>query len=290
MFAGLFSSGPAVAPATPGAAHLEPSSGVASGSGAAARTRAPSPALAGEGGSAVTAVATLRSDAVAALQAGDASAQARKDERDPAATSALAAKPASENDEDGGGAGAPEVEDLSPEEETQVRDLKKRDAEVKQHEQAHASVGGPYAGSPSYQYTRGPDGKRYAVSGEVPIDASAEREPEQTIRKMEIVIRAALAPAEPSPQDRQVAAQASQTRSEAQTELQRQRAEEQAGGGDTPATGIDAEPASARGDDAKDTQAAEARRQAGAAVAAYRASEAATAGLFASAANGGRIA
>ncbi|MBL6431851.1 MAG: hypothetical protein HPM95_14750, partial [Alphaproteobacteria bacterium] len=109
-------------------------------------------------------------------------------------------------------------------------------------------------------------------------------------RKMEIVIRAALAPAEPSPQDRQVAAQASQTRSEAQTELQRQRAEEQAGGGDTPATGIDAEPASARGDDARDTQAAEARRQAGAAVTAYRASEAATAGVFAIAANGGRIA
>lgn len=290
MFAALHFSGLALAPATTGAARSEPSSGVASGAGAAARTRAPSPALAGEGGSAVTAVATLRSDAVAALQAGDASAQARKDERDPTATSALSAKPASEDDEDGGGAGALEGEDLSPEEETQVRDLKKRDAEVKQHEQAHASVGGPYAGSPSYQYTRGPDGKRYAVSGEVPIDASAEREPEQTIRKMEVVIRAALAPAEPSPQDRQVAAQASQTRSEAQAELQKQRAEEQTGGSDTPATGLDAEPASARGDDARDTQAAEARRQAGAAVAAYRASEVATAGLVASAANGGRIA
>jgi hypothetical protein len=285
MLAGLFSSGLTVAPATPGAARLEPSSGVASG--AAARPRAPSSAFAGEGGSAVTAVATLRSDAVAALQAGDASAQARKDERDPAATTALAAKPASENDDD---ADALKGEDLTPEEETRVRDLKKRDAEVKQHEQAHASVGGPYAGSPSYQYTRGPDGKRYAVSGEVPIDASAEREPEQTIRKMEIVIRAALAPAEPSPQDRQVAAQASQTRSEAQAELQRQRAEEQTGGGDTPATGIDAMPASARSDDASATRTAEARRQAEGAVAAYRVSEAATAGLLASAANSGRIA
>ncbi|WP_051242574.1 putative metalloprotease CJM1_0395 family protein [Stappia stellulata] len=291
MFAGLHSSGSAVAQAATRAARAEPSAGAASGAEAAERTRAPSSALAGGGGDAVTAVATLRSDAVAALQAGDASARARKDERDPAApqTSALEAQPALEDDEDeddGAGAG----EDLSPEEETQVRDLKKRDAEVKQHEQAHASVGGPYAGSPSYEYTRGPDGKRYAVSGEVPIDASAEREPEQTIRKMEIVIRAALAPAEPSPQDRQVAAQASQQRSEAQAELQKQRAEEQDGGDDAAATGLGAKPASARAEEAPGAQAAEARRQAGAAVAAYRASEAATADLFARGANGGRVA
>lgn len=209
--------------------------------------------------------------------------------RDPAApqTSALAAQPAFE-DEETKGPGAAEGDELSQEEEGQVRDLKKRDAEVKQHEQAHASVGGPYAGSPSYEYARGPDGKRYAVSGEVPIDASAEREPEQTIRKMEIVIRAALAPAEPSPQDRQVAAQASQQRSEAQAELQKKRAEEQAGDADDPAGADNApigavDPSSASGEKT-DPRAA-------AATTAYRGAAAVVASaVFGTSSDSGRIA
>jgi hypothetical protein len=108
---------------------------------------------------------------------------------------------------------------LTPEQQKEVDQLKARDAEVKQHEQAHASVGGPYAGNAQYQYTTGPDGKRYAVSGEVPIDVSpVANNPDATIRKMDIVIRAALAPAEPSPQDRQVAQTARQTRLQAQIE------------------------------------------------------------------------
>jgi hypothetical protein len=39
----------------------------------------------------------------------------------------------------------------------------------------------------------------------VPIDVSEEKDPEATIRKMEIVRAAALAPADPSPQDLRVA-------------------------------------------------------------------------------------
>lgn len=117
---------------------------------------------------------------------------------------------------------------LTEEEQAQVDELKQRDREVRAHEQAHAAAGGAYAGSPSYEYETGPDGNRYAVGGEVAIDASPiAGDPEATIQKMEIVKRAALAPAEPSPQDRAVAAQADQTRLKAQAELRDQRAEEQ---------------------------------------------------------------
>lgn len=117
---------------------------------------------------------------------------------------------------------------LSEEERAQVDELKQRDREVRAHEQAHAAAGGAYAGSPSYEYENGPDGNRYAVGGEVSIDASPiAGDPEATIQKMDVVKRAALAPGEPSPQDRAVAAQADQTRIKAQADLQKQRAEEQ---------------------------------------------------------------
>jgi|TARA_R110002124_G_scaffold267268_1_gene434438 hypothetical protein len=121
------------------------------------------------------------------------------------------------------------AEGLTEEEEKTVRELKQRDIEVRAHEQAHKSVGGPYAGAVSFDTVTGPDGREYAVGGEVRIDASAVRgDPEATIRKMEVVIRAALAPAEPSPQDVQVAAQAQQTKLQAQAELRQERAEEAA--------------------------------------------------------------
>ncbi|RMF09129.1 MAG: hypothetical protein D6773_02000, partial [Alphaproteobacteria bacterium] len=114
-------------------------------------------------------------------------------------------------------------EPLSEGEQRQVQKLKETDAKVRAHEQAHAIVGGPYASAPSYEYTTGPDGKRYATAGEVQIDVSPEDDPEATIRKMDVVIRAALAPADPSPQDLQVARQAQTQRAQARVELTRQR-------------------------------------------------------------------
>ncbi|RMF15640.1 MAG: hypothetical protein D6758_09485 [Gammaproteobacteria bacterium] len=105
----------------------------------------------------------------------------------------------------------------------QIRVLSQRDREVRQHEQAHAAVGGGLAGAPSFDYERGPDGRQYAVSGEVPIDASGvPGDPEATLRKMEQVRRAALAPADPSTQDRMVAARATQLILQARAELQAQ--------------------------------------------------------------------
>ena len=106
----------------------------------------------------------------------------------------------------------------------QIRQLKSRDAEVKAHEAAHAAVGGQLAGSPSYSFQRGPDGVRYAVGGEVPIDVSkVPGDPQATLEKMQLVQRAALAPAEPSSQDRRVAALAAQQAAEARAELSSER-------------------------------------------------------------------
>ncbi|WP_235983315.1 putative metalloprotease CJM1_0395 family protein [Aquipseudomonas guryensis] len=114
-------------------------------------------------------------------------------------------------------------------EQLQVAELASRDREVRAHEQAHAAVGGAYAGAPAYTYKRGPDGKSYVVSGEVSIDVSPiPNDPQATLRKMEVVQRAALAPAEPSSQDRRVAAQAQALAAQARTDLAQQRREEAA--------------------------------------------------------------
>ncbi|MFQ5626130.1 MAG: putative metalloprotease CJM1_0395 family protein [Methyloligellaceae bacterium] len=114
-------------------------------------------------------------------------------------------------------------EPLSEEEQQQVQKLKDTDAKVRAHENAHAAAGGPYASAPKFEFTTGPDGKRYATSGEVQIDSSPEDDPEATIRKMDVVIRAALAPADPSPQDLAVAREAQSQRAKAQLELSRKR-------------------------------------------------------------------
>lgn len=125
--------------------------------------------------------------------------------------------------------------DLTDAEKTQVRELKARDTEVHRHERAHTAAGGPYAGLPSYTYTRGPDGQQYATDGEVKIDTSPAQTPEATIQKMEVVIRAALAPAQPSAQDHAVANKARQIKTEAISEKHEQEAaEEDSGSGSGP--------------------------------------------------------
>jgi type IV secretory pathway VirB10-like protein len=115
---------------------------------------------------------------------------------------------------------------LDSQEAAQVRELKQRDAEVKAHEQAHMAAGGGLVqGAASYTYEKGPDGGMYAVGGEVKIDTSPARTPEQTIRKAQQIRRAALAPAQPSGTDRAVAAAASQMEAQARAEKTREAAE-----------------------------------------------------------------
>ncbi len=120
-----------------------------------------------------------------------------------------------------GRAGPKSGHDANPEEQRQVRELQARDRDVRAHEQAHRSAAGPYAmGGASYTYQVGPDGHRYAVGGEVRIDtAPIAGDPHATLQKAQTVQRAALAPAEPSAQDRAVAAAASRMAMEAQADI-----------------------------------------------------------------------
>jgi hypothetical protein len=98
---------------------------------------------------------------------------------------------------------------LSPEEEAKVKDLKQRDRAVRAHEQAHKAVGGNLAGAIHLSLKQGPDGQSYAVEGSVPIDVTPVKDdPQATIRKMQKVQAAAMAPADPSGADQQVAATA----------------------------------------------------------------------------------
>ncbi|MGQ4880124.1 putative metalloprotease CJM1_0395 family protein [Billgrantia sp. LNSP4103-1] len=120
----------------------------------------------------------------------------------------------------------PNGETLSEQELQQLEQMKTTDRDVRQHELAHQIAGGQYTGAASFQYERGPDGKRYAVAGEVPVDyGPVPGDPRATIGKMQQVISAALAPADPSPKDHQVAAQARQYLLTAQLELSRQASE-----------------------------------------------------------------
>ena len=116
--------------------------------------------------------------------------------------------------------------DLTLEEKKEIEELKKRDQEVRLHEQAHlAAAGGHARGGPSFTYTyqKGPDGKMYAVGGEVPIDLSPVADnPQATIHKAEAIQRAALASANPSGPDQQVAAKAAAMATKARQELAQQ--------------------------------------------------------------------
>ena len=114
----------------------------------------------------------------------------------------------------------------------QVQALKDRDLEVRNHEQAHLSAAGGIAVSGAhFQYTTGPDGRRYATGGDVSIDISAvPGDPEATLRKAETIRRAAMAPAEPSGQDYRVASKAAAMAARATTELLKMQQDTRASG------------------------------------------------------------
>lgn len=120
----------------------------------------------------------------------------------------------------GDDASSEEEKKKAQQEEKVVQDLKKRDAEVRTHEQAHKTAGGQYAGSPAFEMTKGPDGQSYATGGHVNIDVSAiPDDPQATLNKMMQIKSAALAPAEPSAQDLKVAAKADMVAAAARSEL-----------------------------------------------------------------------
>lgn len=116
-------------------------------------------------------------------------------------------------------------QELSDSEQEQVEKLKRRDREVRAHENAHKAAAGQLAaGGPTYEYQVGPDGRRYAVGGEVKIRLESGSDPRTNLQNAQRARRAALAPQSPSPQDRRVAAQAAQLAAEARKEIQEERA------------------------------------------------------------------
>lgn len=116
------------------------------------------------------------------------------------------------------------VEELSLEDQKKVEELQARDAEVRAHEMAHLAAAGSLAVSgANFGYERGPDGENYAVEGEVKIDVSEGNTPEETLRRAKTIYAAALAPAEPSAQDRNIAAQAVEMEAKARAELVEQK-------------------------------------------------------------------
>lgn len=152
----------------------------------------------------------------------------------------------------GGSRGA---DGLSPEAQAQVQRLKAMDQQVRQHEAAHQAAGAGLTGGANYQYVRGPDGRQYAVSGEVSINTSPAGTPEATLAKARQIRAAALAPADPSPQDRAVAAAAALMQSQARAQISSLRQEEQArqqeeGGGNPILEAAETDPEANRADQA----------------------------------------
>lgn len=126
-----------------------------------------------------------------------------------------------QDDENTNGSSESDSRDKEVQQERVINELQRRDKEVRSHELAHAAVGGSFTGAPNYSFQTGPDGRKYAVGGEVSVDLSTVAgNPTATIAKMQKVHAAALAPANPSAQDTQVAANAIQIILQAQSELQ----------------------------------------------------------------------
>ncbi|WPZ32812.1 putative metalloprotease CJM1_0395 family protein [Thalassobaculum sp. OXR-137] len=158
------------------------------------------------------------------------------DQQSQTATAASADSPAQAAEiaaQSSAGQDAAGANQLSEEEQKVVRELQQRDQEVRRHEAAHAAAGGAHAGSPTYTYQRGPDGRQYAVGGSVSIDTSPVKgDPEATLQKARQIRAAALAPADPSGQDKSVASAASALERQAQAEISAERRAEQTGEGE----------------------------------------------------------
>lgn len=118
--------------------------------------------------------------------------------------------------------------ELSSSEKQQLVELQQRDAEVRSHEAAHIAAGGAaVSGAASFTYQKGPDGKLYAVGGEVSISSSGGNSPEEKIALARQIQAGALAPANPSPQDLKVASSAALMEAQARQELALEKSEEQ---------------------------------------------------------------
>ena len=127
------------------------------------------------------------------------------------------------------------TKELTRTEQNEVEKLKKRDQEVRTHENSHVVAGGQYIrGAVHFDFERGPDGKSYAVGGHVNIDvAPVPNNPEATLKKMQVVKRAAMAPADPSGADHSVARKASMQEQKVRQKLMKEDMEKVSDGKET---------------------------------------------------------
>ena len=120
-------------------------------------------------------------------------------------------------------AGQKNIGELSQEEQRIVTELQAADTNVRAHEAAHMAAGGGLTSPASYTYERGPDNKMYAVAGEVGISTGEGNTPQESLNKAQTIRRAALAPADPSPQDLKVAAQAASMEMSARAQIMQEK-------------------------------------------------------------------
>ena len=120
-------------------------------------------------------------------------------------------------------AGQKNIGELSLEEQRIVTELQAADTNVRAHEAAHMAAGGGLTSPASYTYERGPDNKMYAVAGEVGISTGEGNTPQESLNKAQTIRRAALAPADPSPQDLKVAAQAASMEMSARVQIMQEK-------------------------------------------------------------------
>ncbi len=92
--------------------------------------------------------------------------------------------------------------------------IKKNYDEIYSHELAHKMAGGHLAGAIVIE--RNGEGIPFAGHVAIKMPSLNKNNPKQTINDADTVIRAAMAPSDPSSQDYKVAAQANQIKSQAQ--------------------------------------------------------------------------
>jgi pyruvate/2-oxoglutarate dehydrogenase complex dihydrolipoamide acyltransferase (E2) component len=115
--------------------------------------------------------------------------------------------------------------ELTIKEKIEIMELEQLERSVREHERAHLRTARNLAVSqPTFEYKEGPDGKKYAVHGEVKIDSAvAGGDAEEAIEKALKMQRTALAPSDPSSKDLQVAARARIIESKAHRKLAREK-------------------------------------------------------------------
>jgi hypothetical protein len=114
----------------------------------------------------------------------------------------------------------PETENQLSGEREDVRQLEQKDREVRATQLARAAAAGGLGSVPTFAYKVGPDGRLYAVSGQVTLDTNpVPGDPEATLRKARQIEKAAFMPGDPSSEDRRAAAMAATLAARARQEL-----------------------------------------------------------------------